>query len=391
MKVALYTYNTKPRGGVVHTLALAEALVGQGCAVTVYALGHGGSERFYREVRADTTVFPFPAIDGEAFEAKIERSVQAFAAALAGEPLGSFDVHHVQDCISANSLHRLQEKGLVPSFLRTVHHLDDFTTPALVECQRRSVVAPRELIVVSDTWRDILRRETGRDPAVIHNGVDERFFRPPDDVGADDGFTLPGRVVLFTLGGIEPRKNTIATLHAFAKVKAQVPEAELVIGGGATLFDYRPYRAAFDEALERLPPPARDAVRIVSSPDDAAVRRLYRRADVYLQPSLKEGWGLSVLEAMASGTPVVASDIPVFREFMTDGSNALLADPADPDDIASAVLRVLADGALRERIAANGVRTAQAYTWPAAAERHLDVYRRGLDDERAARIGGTYR
>jgi len=389
MKVALYTYNTKPRGGVVHTLALAEALVGHGCSVTVYALGHGGSERFYREVGADTTVFPFPAIEGEPFEAKIERSVQAFAAALAGEPLGSFDVHHVQDCISANSLHRLQEKGLVPSFLRTVHHLDDFTTPALVECQRRSIAAPRELIVVSDTWRDILRRETGRVPTVIHNGVDERFFRPPDD--DDDVFAPPDRVVLFTLGGIEPRKNTIATLHAFAKVKAQVPEAELVIGGGATLFDYRPYRAAFDEALERLPSAARDAVRIVPSPDDDTVRRLYRRADVYMQPSLKEGWGLSVLEAMAGGTPVVASDIPVFREFLIHESNALLADPSDSGDIASAVLRILADGAVRDRIAANGARTAQAYTWPAAAERHLDVYRRVLDDERAARIGGTYR
>mgnify|MGYP001231116483 CR=1 FL=1 len=374
MKVALYTYSTKPRGGVVHTLALAEALADQGCRVTVFALGHGGSARFFRDVRAETRVFPFPPIAGEPIEAKIRRSIDTFAEALENEPLERFDVHHAQDCISANSLHRLKEKGKIPFFLRTVHHLDDFTTPVLIECQNRSVMHPKAIITVSDYWRDILQREYGRSPVVIHNGVDKRFFAAPDRT-ADELAAYKGHRVLFTLGGIEPRKNTIASLQAFAEIKRELPEAVLLIGGGATLFDYRPYRAQFDATLERMPRDVREAVRLIPQPSDELVHQLFWRADVYLQPSVKEGWGLSVLEAMASRTPVVASHIQVFREFLRHEANALLVDPRRIRDLADGIYRVLTDHQLRERLTANGYRTARAYTWDNAAVQHLHFYR----------------
>lgn len=382
MKIALYTYNTKPRGGVVHTLALAEALRDTGCSVTVFALGLKGSTTFFRPVRTETTVFPFSPLPDEPFEFRIMRYIDTYTASLEEEDLSSFDIHHAQDCISANCLNRLRKKGLVPFFLRTVHHLDDFVTPQLVECQHQSVLQPKALITVSRTWKEKLESTYSRASTVIHNGVDERFLNQAaasDALAASLG--LEQKIIYLTLGGIEPRKNTIETLRAFAQVKLLIPQAALVIAGGATLFDYRSYRAEFDRVLESLPTSIRDDIRIISSPDDRTVEQLYKLAHVYLQPSIKEGWGLAVLEAMASGTPVIASDIEVFHEFMTHEHNALLANPADPQDIASNMLRLTNDTGLAGRLIKNASITVREFSWSRTAEHHIDFYRRMLSDE----------
>ncbi|MDF2963741.1 MAG: glycosyl transferase family 1 [Paenibacillus sp.] len=383
MKVALYTYNTKPRGGVVHTLALAEALRAKGCTVTVFALGLNGTTQFFRPVTADTKVFPFVHRQDETFESRILRYIDTYTAGLESEELAHFDIHHTQDCISANCLNRLTKKGLVPFFLRTVHHLDDFVTPALVECQHQSVIQPKALITVSQTWRDRLEHSYSRSSTVIHNGVEERYFlhgQNLEDFKASLG--LHDKIVFLTVGGIEPRKNTIVTLQAFAEVKRWLPQAVLLIVGGATLFDYRDYRVQFDRIVEEHPSSVRDDIRILSAPDDQTVQQLYQLADVYVQPSVKEGWGLAVLEAMASGTPVVASDIAVFREYLNHEHNALLADPLVPANLAAHMLRVVKDTELQIRLSTNGVFTASEYTWPMAADRHIQLYRGMVADGR---------
>ncbi|MCP1136234.1 MSMEG_0565 family glycosyltransferase [Paenibacillus polysaccharolyticus] len=391
MKVALYTYNTKPRGGVVHTLALAEALRAKGCSVIVFALGLNRTTQFFRPVSADTKVFPFAHRENEAFEDRILRYIDTYIAGLENEDLHQFDIHHAQDCISANCLNRLSKKGLVPFFLRTVHHLDDFVTPTLVECQHQSVTQPKALITVSHTWKERLEHSYSRTSTVIYNGVEERYFQHGQSLEEiKTSLGLHDKIVFLTLGGIEPRKNTIATLQAFAEVKHRLPQAVLLIAGGATLFDYRDYRVQYDRIVEGLPSLVREDIRILSAPDNQMVQLLYQLADVYVQPSVQEGWGLAVLEAMASGAPVVASNIAVFQEYLTHEHNALLADPFDPAELAAHMLRVVRDTELQIRLSKNGIYTASEYTWPMAADRHIHLYRGMLTDGRTGKSGEAY-
>lgn len=375
MRIALYTYNTKPRGGVVHTLALAEALKEQGCSVTVFALGANGERQFFRPVQTETKVFPFTVQQHEAFESRILRYIDTYEEGLLQEFLERFDIHHVQDCISANALQRLITRGRVPFFVRTVHHLDDFTTPALVDCQKRSVMLPEALVTVSEAWQQRLQVDYGRSSSVIHNGVESRFFQNKQDQNElKTRFGFLGKTVYLTIGGIEPRKNTIGTLLAFERIKATIPDAVLIIVGGTTLFDYRYYLEHFNALLQSMPPSIQADVRIIGSPDNETIQSYYRLADCYVQPSKKEGWGLALLEAMACKTPVVASTIEVFQEFMLDGYNAGLADPDDIQDIASKMIEAVSERGRSRLMTINGLETAARYTWGKAAEKHIEFY-----------------
>ena len=101
----------------------------------------------------------------------------------------------------------------------------------------------------------------------------------------------------------------------------------------------------------------------------------YAAADVLAFPSTKEGFGLAALEAMTAGLPVVASDLPVFREWMVPGRDALAAPVGDAAVLADLLGAVLDDAALRERLREAGRRLASTYSWSASARRHLDLYR----------------
>ncbi|MCW2750029.1 MAG: family glycosyltransferase, partial [Aeromicrobium sp.] len=132
MRVALLTYSTKPRGGVVHTLALAEALAREGVDVDVWTLGRGGDATFYRRVDPAVGIHavPLPEVPGETVGARIQRSIAVLAEAFTPD---SYDIVHAQDCISANAVGRC---------VRTVHHIDRFTTPELAACHERAIVEP---------------------------------------------------------------------------------------------------------------------------------------------------------------------------------------------------------------------------------------------------------
>ena len=106
MRIALLSYSTKPRGGVVHTLSLAEALAAQGADVTVWSLGRGGDTTFYRAVdpRVRLSVVPFPDQPGEGVGDRILRSISVLRNAF--DPT-AYDIIHAQDCISANAVGRI--------------------------------------------------------------------------------------------------------------------------------------------------------------------------------------------------------------------------------------------------------------------------------------------
>jgi glycosyltransferase involved in cell wall biosynthesis len=109
---------------------------------------------------------------------------------------------------------------------------------------------------------------------------------------------------------------------------------------------------------------------------DAELSAWYHAADALVFPSRNEGWGLVVLEAMAAGLPVVATDIPAFREYLTPDRDALLVPPGDAAALAAGMRRLAAEEALRARLAANGPTVARRFPWEAVARRHLDLYAR---------------
>src|SRR5207237_5435434 len=189
------------------------------------------------------------------------------------------------------------------------------------------------------------------------------------------------------VGGIEPRKGSVTLLEAMAGVVAASP-AVLAVVGGHTFFDYRAYR---DGALARLPElglvEGRD-VLLLGTVSETDLGAWYRAADAFAFPSVKEGFGLVVLEALAAGLPVVASDIPVFAEYLEDGRSALLVPPGDAGALAGALDRLAGDPRLRRRLAAGGRPLLDRFTWAASARTHREIYaERGcLDSGRGGRV-----
>lgn len=359
MRIALLTYSTKPRGGVVHTLALAEALVDLGVTVDVWTLGRGGDTTFFRAVdpRVGIRAVPFPADDTEDVGARIVRSIALLREAFATER-AAYDVVHAQDCISANAA--------LPC-VRTIHHLDQFTTPELAACHERAVVAPIARICVSAAVAAEVEDGWGLAPTVIPNGVAaDRFAAGAADLVGRARWRerIGGRYVL-ALGGIEPRKGSIDLLEAHAATVAAHPDladVRLVFGGGETLFDYRDYRAEFEQRAAHLG----TAPMVLGPVDDPELPALVAEASALGFVSTKEGFGLAAMEALAAGVPVVARDLPVLREVFGEVVSYAAGVPGIAAELA-AVLREPPPAEAGERLASD-------FTWAAAARQHLAFY-----------------
>jgi glycosyltransferase-like protein len=376
-RVAILTYSTKPRGGVVHTLHLAENLHDLGHQVHVFALGDPGAG-FYRPLRAPHTILPGPGRDGS-LEERVATSMETLVAGLSGRLRGRFDLVHAQDCIAARAgMAVAGSKNGLP-VVRTVHHVDDFVSQALVECQRRSILDPDHVLVVSQHWQRRLRAEFGVDAQVVTNGVDSpRFARPPSVDGSDlrARAGARGRFLFLTVGGIEPRKGSLELVEALAKVRAVVsPPPVLAVVGGHSFQDYDPYREVVVGRAAELGLSIGGAVVLLGTVPDDELPRWYHAADAFVFPSHKEGWGLALLEALAAGLATVATDIPVFREFLGE-QDALLVPAGDAGTLGDVMVRVASDPALRSRLGRRGPRVAGRFTWRRCAEQHAAIYRR---------------
>ena len=117
-----------------------------------------------------------------------------------------------------------------------------------------------------------------------------------------------------------------------------------------------------------------DDVILLGTVPDAELPAWYAAADVLAFPSTKEGWGLAVLEAMSAGLPVVASDLPVFREFLSPGRDALMVPVDDPPALAAALGQVLDDPDLAGRLRQEALGTSERFTWARSAAEHQAIY-----------------
>jgi glycosyltransferase involved in cell wall biosynthesis len=264
--------------------------------------------------------------------------------------------------------------------LLTVHDLSFLHCPeAFVPALRRYLerVVPRSIaradLVLADsahTRSDIISF-FGVPPGrvqVLYSGVAPRFRpeREPGEIGRLQArYGLGGGPYVLSVGTLQPRKNYVRLIRAFASLRPETlaPETKLVVAGGRGWL----YEDILAEAGKHG-----DRVHILGFVDDADLPALYRNAALFAFPSLYEGFGLPVLEAMACGVPVVCSNASSLPEVAGDA--ALLVDPLDTDGLAEALARVLEDAGLRQGMVARGAAQAARFTWEQAAHELLGVF-----------------
>ncbi len=386
LRIALFTYATKPRGSVIHTLELAAALQSLGHEVCVYALAKDGVG-FDRSLTFEVKLVPAQPAPAS-MDALIQQRTQEFVDYLTREYLDNqsnpqadpaYNCYHAQDCISANALLVLKKAAIIPHVVRTVHHVEDYTSPYLRQCQDRSIREPDLRLSVSQYWQDKLQQDYGIFAPRVINGVNTQLFSSQAtgiESEIQTKWQLTGQPIYLTVGGIEPRKNSLTLLTAFAEVLADFPQAQLVIAGGATLFDYQDYRQQFFALAQQLGIEIGKSLILPGVVTDAELAALYHVGDAFVFPSVKEGWGLVVLEAIASGLPVITANQPPFTEFL-DPTQALLIDPQSSEAIAQAMRSIL-DPLLANSLIQNSGSIPAAYSWETSAKMHLTHYQQLL-------------
>ena len=203
---------------------------------------------------------------------------------------------------------------------------------------------------------------------VIYAAVDDRFFEEPPEAEiarVRERYRLHDRFVMYS-GNVLPHKNVERLIDAFALLRGDgLDDIKLVISGN----DASRY-SSLRRAVHRhnLHP----HVRFLGYQSESVLVALYRLADVFVFPSLYEGFGLPPLEAMASGTPVVVSNVSSLPEVVGDG--AVLVNPYEPRAIADGIHKALGDAALRERLRARGLARARSFSWPESVKRIHAIY-----------------
>lgn len=205
--------------------------------------------------------------------------------------------------------------------------------------------------------------------AVVPHGLDPLFAEDVPAAALEETrrkFRLPEQFVLF-VGALEKRKNLVNLLEALARVRSAGESVDLVLAGREGEAS-----AEVGAAAERLG--LGPSVHLLGYLPDTEVRALYRLARLFVFPSLCEGFGLPLLEAMASGLPAAVSRAGALPEVAGDA--AAYFEPEDPADIARAVLELLGNEPRRRELAAGGKRRALGFSWAETARRTLAFYER---------------
>lgn len=252
------------------------------------------------------------------------------------------------------------------SFLHYPEHFVPKLVRYLERSVSRSVVRADRVLADSEATRSDLITHLGTPVGkveVLYGGVDSRFGvekEPGESEYLHARYGLTAGSYILSVGTIQPRKNYVRLIQAFAQLQTHsLTNMQLVVAGGRGWL----YDDIFAEAERHG-----DRVRILGFVDEADLPALYRNAALFAFPSLYEGFGFPVLEAMASGVPVICSNVSSLPEVAGDA--ALLVDPLNIEELAEAMMRALEDPDLRHRMVARGLAQAARFTWARAA-RHL--------------------
>lgn len=220
------------------------------------------------------------------------------------------------------------------------------------------------LIAVSSVARDSVARYFPiTDCRIFPNGVDTDRFRP--DVPEIEEFKGFFPKILF-VGRFEPRKGLKYLLQAFPRIIKRFPEAKLIVVGEGFLEHY--YRRYIEEHI-------RGNVIFVGFVEPQNLPRYYASCDIYCSPATgAESFGIVLLEAMASGKPILASDIPGYRTILEEGKEGLFFEPCNPDALAEKINYLLKNQKLMKYFAENGRKKALNYDWSSVAKKVLQFY-----------------
>jgi phosphatidylinositol alpha-mannosyltransferase len=361
--VCPYSFDV-PGGVQAHVLQLAEVLRGRGQDVSVLAPSSPEAKAELPDfvVSAGKAV-PIPYNGSVArlrFGPATHRKVKKWLAR------GDFDVLHVHEP-NAPSLSMLALQAAEGPIVATFH---TSTTKSLTLSVFQGILRPSHekimgRIAVSDLARRWQMEALGSDAVEIPNGVDVAAFA---DAPPLPGYPRPGRSVLFLGRFGEPRKGMTVLLAALPKLVAAYPDIEVLIVGRG---DEDELRSEAGELARHL--------RFLGQVDDAEKASALRSADVYCAPNTGgESFGIVLVEAMAAGTPVVASDLDAFRRVLLGGSAGRLVPIEDSDAFAEALIELLGDSdasvAARRRYIAAGTEAVKRYDWPVVAKQILRVY-----------------
>ena len=273
---------------------------------------------------------------------------------------GDFDIVHIHEPLapSLSLLTCWAARGPLVATWHSSHDRSRVLTAGYYIAQT-AMEKLRGSIAVSEEARRTLVGHVGGDAVLIPNGVRVRDFAPD----ADD---RQRRRELLFLGRIEePRKGLSVLIEALPAVLDQVPDLKVIVAGPGDVDDVR----------KEIPDRVVRAITFVGTVSDARKQELLREVQVYVAPHTGgESFGIVLVEAMAAGACVVASDLPAFRQVLENGKAGRLFTTKEPGSLADAVLSVLADDAARRALVARGHVRAETYDWDTVVDDVLEVY-----------------
>jgi phosphatidylinositol alpha-mannosyltransferase len=220
-------------------------------------------------------------------------------------------------------------------------------------------------IAVSEPVVQANARYFQSDWEIIPNGVDVSYFHPNGRVCAD---ALASEPRLLFLGRLDPRNGLQTLLDALPEILRHYPKTLMLIVGDGPLLHH----------FQRKSGALREHVRFVGRVLEERPF-YYGSCDLYLCPTTRASFGITLLEAMACGVPMVVSDITGFRELVGGGEEAVMVPPWRPEAWARAIIELIGDPAKRQAMRLAGLRKAAEYTWPRIAERIVQIYERALN------------
>ncbi|GAB89214.1 mannosyltransferase PimA [Gordonia rhizosphera NBRC 16068] len=355
--VCPYSFDV-PGGVQAHVVELAKVFIERGHEVSVLA-----------PAAPDTVLPPYVVSAGPALAIPYNGSVSRVNFSPKGYlrlrewiAEGDFDVLHVHEpnSPSISMLSLMVASGPIVTTFHTS------TTRSLWLTVFQGILRPYHeriagKIAVSELARRWQMESLGSDAVEIPNGIDVGCFAAAQPL---DGYPWPGHSILFLGRYDEPRKGIDILMRALPDVVERFPDLRVLIVGGGN-----------ERALRRRAGKLSDHLVFLGQVDDATKARALRSADVYCAPNLGgESFGIVLVEAMAAGAAVVASDLNAFRRVLDDGRAGRLVPTGSAEDLAAALIDLLSDDEARADLVAAGRRRADRYDWSRVADQILRVY-----------------